>query len=460
VLGLELRPWQEWLLIHACELRPDGRPRFRKVLVEVARQNGKTFVPVVLAAYWLFVERAGIVLGTSTTLDYAREPLDKMIALVESTPALRRHCAPRWVRNVNGQHRASLRRRRGELAGPRYQVAARGPKAGRSLTVARLIADELREHRDYTTWDASYNAMTAEPDAQAWALSNAGGATSLVLNDLRDLAVEGADDLGYFGWTAPAAADVRDVEALLQANPSVGYGGIQLDGLLADAEAALRVGGAKLAGFKTENMCISVSTLNPAIDPGAWTACADPGALDGVRDRVALLVDGAPDGQHATLAAAALLDDGRVRIEVVDAWAGIAAMDKARRALPAIVRQVRPRVLGWMPNGPGAELAADMAGRPGWPPRGVELEPVRGDAAAACMALRSLVNAGQIAHSNDPLVDAHIAAAERLDRGDTWVFARRGRGHVDAAYAVAGAVQLARALPPPIAKRRVVVVSG
>lgn len=97
---------------------------------------------------------------------------------------------------------------------------------------------------------------------------------------------------------------------------------------------------------------------------------------------------------------------------------------------------------------------------PGWPPRGVELVEVRGDAAAACMALRSLVIAGQIAHSNDPLVDAHIAGAERLDRGDTWVFARRGRGHCDAAYAVAGAVQIARSLPPPVARRGLVVVEG
>ncbi len=460
VLGLVLRPWQRWLLIHACELLPDGRPRFRQVLVEVGRQNGKTFVPVVLAAYWLFVERVPLVLGTSTTLDYAREPLDKVIALVENTPALRRRCSPTWVRRTNSQHRAWLRRRRGELAGPRYQIAAKGPRAGRSLTVHRLISDELREHRDYATWDASYNAMTDVLDGQVWALSNAGGALSVVLNDMCDLGIEGADELGYFGWTSPAAADVRDVDALLQANPSVGYGGITLETLLAEAEAALRVGGEKLAGFRTEKMCITVPTLAPAIDPGAWARCADPGTLDEVRDRVALLIDCAPDGQHATLVAAAVLPDGRVRVEPVEAWAGVGATDKARRALPGLVRRVKPRALGWMPGGPGAELAADMTRVPGWPPRGVDLVEVRGDAAAACMALRSLVIAGQIAHSNDPLVDAHIAGAEKLDRGDTWVFARRGRGHCDAAYAVAGAVQIARSLPAPVARRGLVVVDG
>lgn len=462
VLGLVLRPWQRWLLVHALELLPDGRPRFRQVLVEVGRQNGKTFVPTLLAAYWLFVDRVPIVLGTSTTLDYAREPLDAMIALVENTPVLRRRCSPTWVRRTNSQHRAWVRRRRGELQGPRYQIAARGPRAGRSLTVHRLISDELREHRDYATWDASYNAMSAVLDGQAWALSNAGGPGSVVLNDLRDLGIEGqpGDRIGYFGWTAPAAADVRDVEALLQANPSAGYGGITLEDLVSEAEAALRTGGEKLAGFRTEKMCITVPTLNPAIDTAAWARCADPGTLDDVRERVALLVDGSPDGQHATMIAAAVLPDGRVRVEPVEAWAGVGAMDKVRRALPGIVARVRPRALGWLPSGPGAELAADMAGRAGWPPRGVDLVPITGDVAGACMALRSLVNAGQIAHSNDPLIDAHIAGAEKLDRGDTWVFARRGRGHCDAAYAVAGAVQIARSLPPPVARRGLVVVDG
>lgn len=446
-------PWQRWLLIHAGELLPDGRPRFRTVVVEVGRQNGKTQVPVWLAAYWLFVEKRRLILGTSTTLDYAREPLDAMVRLVEGS-RLRRRVRPGWQRLTNSQVWATTR------DGCRYRTAARGRKAGRSLPVERLIADELREHHDYTTWDAAYNAMGSFPDAQAWALSNAGGSESIVLNDMRDLAVEQGDPLlGYFGWTAPPGADVRDVGALLQANPSTGHNGVPVEVLLAEGEAALRVGGLKLAGFRTEKMCITVPTLNPAIDPGAWASCAEPGTLDDVRDRLALFIDVAPDAQHATLAAAAVLPDGRVRVEPVDAWAGIAATHHARRALPGIVRRVRPRVLGWAPTGPAAELAADMGDRPGWPPPGVELAELRGDVAAACMAFRSMVNARQIVHSNDPLVDAHVAAAERLERGDTWVFARRGRGHCDAAYAVAGAAQLARSLPPPTRARGLVVVT-
>ncbi|HEV8175552.1 MAG TPA: terminase [Actinoplanes sp.] len=454
VLRRRLYPWQRWLLVHAGELLPDGRPRFRTVLVEVGRQNGKTECVVVLSAYWLFVQRVARVLGTSTTLDYAREPLDKVVQLVEGS-ALRHLVKGRWVRETNGQVRATTRAR------CEYRVSARGPGAGRSLTVDRFIADELREHRDYKTWDAAYNAMSAVPDAQAWAMSNAGGADSMVLNDYRDLAVEDGDEtLGYFGWTNPAGVDPLDVAAIAQANPSLGLGRIRLDTVLAEARAAVRAGGPKLTGYLTEKLCVTVPTLDPAIDPAAWAACLDPGDLSKVRRRVAAMIDVSPDARHVSLVAAALLPDGRVRIDPVEAWAGPDAVVRAVAALPALLARVRPRVFGWAPTGPGAELAADLTERPGFPPDGVELRPITGDMAAACMALRSLVAARRVAHSGDPLIDAHVGAAERLPIGDRWVFHRRGRGHVDAAYAAAGAVHLARTLPAPITARRFVVVGG
>lgn len=53
---MELRPWQKWLLIHALELNEDGSYRFKKVIVLVARQNGKTMLASVLSSWWLFVD--------------------------------------------------------------------------------------------------------------------------------------------------------------------------------------------------------------------------------------------------------------------------------------------------------------------------------------------------------------------------------------------------------------------
>src|SRR5689334_19115868 len=56
VLGTPLDPWQQWVVIHAGELLEDGRPRFRTVLLLVARQQGKTTLLKVLSLFWLYVE--------------------------------------------------------------------------------------------------------------------------------------------------------------------------------------------------------------------------------------------------------------------------------------------------------------------------------------------------------------------------------------------------------------------
>ncbi len=71
------------------------------------------------------------------------------------------------------------------------------------------------------------------------------------------------------------------------------------------------------------------------------------------------------------------------------------------------------------------------------------------EASSACQTFAALVEGRQFVHKDDPLLNAHIAASVRKDQGDGWRFARRGVGDNDAAYAMAGAVHLARKLPPP-----------
>jgi hypothetical protein len=445
-------PWQRWLLIHGGELLPDGRPRFRTVLVLVSRQNGKTETPVILSAYWQFVEAVPLILGTSTKVEYAKESWQKAVRLVDGADALADLRAKRWTRNTNGEQESWTEE------GSRYKIAASNAEGGRSLTVHRLVLDELRQHHDYSAWDASVPAGNAVRDFQAWALSNAGDDRSIVLNELRAACLshlengEGDSRTGLFEWSAPDDADPLDVQALVQANPSTGYGGLELDTLLGQARRAVATGGEALTGFKTESMCIRVKLLNPAVDPGAWARGLDPGDLASARSRLAVCLDVSPDGAHATLAAAAVLDDDRVRVETVASWSGADCTKQLRRDLPGWMDRLKPRTFGWFPNGPAAAMALDLADRRGaggrgWPPRGVDVAEIRGEASTVCMGFAEQVTAGRVAHSGQALLDAHVGGAERLRRGDGWVFSRRGDGHCEAAYAAAGAVHLARSLP-------------
>lgn len=467
-------PWQRHALIHGGELLPDGRPRFRILLNIVARQNGKTEMPAVLAPFWLLVDGFRLVLGTSTKLEYAKDTWDKTRLLLKDSPPLRDLMgAPRWYVRGNNLTDMWTADERGH-----YRIAAANEEGGRSLTIDRAVADELRQHHTYEAWNAMEPAASHEW-SQILALSNAGDDKSIVLNDHRAAAIDFIEwcertpdwrhrldecpydwRLGLQEWSAPEDADPEDIGALLQANPRVGYGR-NLEDLLLEARRAKKKGGEALTGFRTEKMCIRVPKLNPAIDPHKWREGRVPGVLSAVRGRVVLCVDVALDGQHASAVAAAVLADGKVRVETVAAWDSAFAMEQE---LPDLMEKIKPRALGWFPNGPAAEVASALAdrnragtARRPWPPRGCTVEAIRFEMPAVCMGFAKEVHHGQILHSGDPLQDEQVTGAEKLERaGGMWVFARTDEGHVDDVYAMAGAVHLARTLPAPVGAIRLV----
>jgi hypothetical protein len=460
VLGEPLDEWQQWLVVHAGELLTDGRPRFRQVLVIVARQGGKTHLLKVLSLFWLFVENWPLVVGMSTNLAYAMESWLKAVELAETTPALAELVDT--VRLANGEQQMTTVHR------ARYKVAASNRRGGRSLSIDRLILDELREHHDWSAWNAAVPAMNARPKAQVFAISNQGDDSSVVLESLRSSALrwidvgEGDLRLGLFEWSAPDGCELDDVEALAQANPNAGRR-VHWDDLLGPARRAKAAGGEEEAGFRTEILCQRVRLLDPAIEPAGWRRCCDVGDLAAARSRLAACIDLTPDGLHATLAAAAVLDDDRVRVEVVAEWTGPGAAPALERDLLGWVERLKPQTLGWFPAGPAAAVAAKLADRRkdgvrGWPPRGVTVAEVRGEVAAACMHFGKEVAAGSLAHSGQGGLDAQVAGAERARRGDGWVFTRRA-GPVDSVYAVAGAAFLARTLPTKRAVSRKIHVA-
>jgi hypothetical protein len=484
-VGIELFPWQRWLLVHALELNRDGTYRFRVVVVLVARQNGKTTLLKVLALWRMLEDGARMVVGTSTNMEYAREAWaetvetaqgrdlrlarERAVAAIEDPDDVpedpdellaylpRRE---RWCRSIKrGALDTSL-----TLAPPspgdrppRYKVASASRTGGRSLAIDLGIADELREHRpagDLTGWEAWAaldGATTARPNSQVYGLSNAGDRGSVVLNHFRSVGHafietgQGDDTLGLFEWSAADDCDLLDRRQWAQANPALGYGTISEATLASKAQLPAAV-------FRTEHLCQGVPTLRAAVDVATWRAGADPaGTLDGLRARVALCLDVAEDLEHVTLVAAAALDDGRVRAEVVAAWSSVEAARTATRDAPSLwdwIRRVRPRLVGWFPAGPAAVLDVELT--KAYPEdkgriRGRRL--VGGAQSSACQGLAEQVKAGRILHPDDPLLNTHVIGVSKQQTGDGWRFVRRDAGHVDAAYALAGAVHLARSMP-------------
>lgn len=452
VLGEPLDPWQEWAVIHAGELLPDGRPRFRTVLILAARQNGKTLLGRALVGYWLAVEAVPLVMNTSTDRSYAKRFWSQVVAMFQGNGQLSALLGPKAVRLTIGEE-ALTTNDRAELI-----FAANNGRAGRSTTLHRWLCDELREHTSWDAWSSASNAMNAVPGAQTVVLSNQCDDTGVVLDSLRGAALEyletgqGDPRLGLLEWSAPDGADPEDLEALAMANPNLGRR-VDVDALRGAALRAKAAGGEELATHRTEVMCQRVHRHSPAIDPLRWRACGTDAPLDLAehRDRTAVAFDVSLDGQHATAVAAAVVD-GRVHVEALAKWVGPQATKALRRDLPVLLARVRPRVVGWLPAGPAATVAADLGqqkGQRGWTPRRCELVDIRAEVAAVCMGLAEQVATGELSHPNDPLLDAHVQATSPLWRTDSWVFQRRGAGPIDAAYALAAAVHLARTLPPP-----------
>lgn len=469
VLGAPYQQWQRFLVIHAGELLPDGRPRFNFVLVLVARQNGKTEVVVRLTPYWMTetlpavlatgrYDHPPVVLGTSTKVEYAKESWEKVLRLMQRRPHLAALIPSHGVRRTNGEQELCTTEE------ARYKIAAQNDDAGRSLTVVRGVLDEMRQMQHWDAYDALVNASNAVDEAQVWGLTNQGDERAVVLDQLRDSALlwihsggeQGDRRLGLFEWSAAPGSAPDDPAALAAANPALGDR-IRLDNLIGRARRAKAAGGDQLARFQIEVLCMRVRKLDPAVPPEHWAGCRDAALGDdwsAHRGRVACCLDVSLDGLHATLAAGAVTDDGRVALGVVESWDGPDATARLKAELPGLLRRVRPRVLAWFPAGPAAAVAAELVkprgGRPSQLPRTVRVHEVRGEATAACMGLGELARTAGLAHNGDPLLEQHVTGAERLWIGDAWRFTRKGAGHCDAAYAAAGAAYEARILPAPV----------
>lgn len=454
VLLEPLDPWEEFAVIHAGELLPDGRPRFRKVLILVARQNGKTHLLRVLSLFWLFVEEWPVVLGLNADRIYAKRQLVKVHDIAREHAGLRALLPPQKNAGYIGQ---TGEERIKTLAGCEYTIAAVNRRAGRSLSIDRLIVDELREHRSWDAWDACMNAMNARPYAQAFCITNQGDDNGVVLDKIHEDAVAAIEsgDQEYrtclLEWSAEPGADVLDLDQLAMANPNLGRR-VFVEDIWDDLTRAKRQGGEEEGRVRTEILCQRVHQLDAAIDPEAWGLCGDPASLTDseLRSRIALCLDVSPDQLHATLAAAAVLPDGRVRVKIVGSWGpGSHAINELRKALPALDKEFKPRAIGWLPTGPAALLAADMQDKKMFR-QGVTVSEIRQEVSAVCMGFAEQVRIKNVAHSKQPLLDVHVLGASKLWTGDVWKFSRKGEGHCDAAYAAAGAVHLARTLPPMV----------
>lgn len=470
VCHITLFPWQKWLLIHALELAPDLTVstmnergpldplfRFRRIVVLVARQNGKSTLSQVLSLFFLYVLGTPLILGTAQDLDTAEEVWDGAVDIIEDNEELAA-LADKPVR-VNGKKAIRL------YSGERYKVKAANRKAGRGLSGDLILLDELREHQTWEAWAAITKTTMARPAAQIWALSNAGDATSVVLRYLRKRAhaelgdpdgINRADDpsqllptegemhgaetvveaeedagtIGLFEWSAPPGCEVTDLDGLAMANPSMNYA-ISEAVLLADARSDPEW------VFRTECLCQwSDGSLEGLFPSGTWEEQADELSKIAPGEDIIGCLTVSWDRSRSYIAIAGKRADGRTHIGVVASRAGtdwVAEWLQSKEAPPMRTLVIQAR--GAPESSLIEELQRYRIPITTW--GGADLAKAHGTFYDSV----SRGGEGSLRHRQQPLLEVAVATAVTKPMGEAWVLdLRKSAGDAAPLKATIGAV--------------------
>ena len=418
---MPLLPWERWFLIHALELLPDGTPRFRTVLLLVARQNGKSTTLQVLALFVMYVLGVDLVIGTAQDLDTAEEVWQGAVDMAEGVPDLAAEIAK--VNRTNGKHSLDLE------SGSRWKVKAASRRAGRGLTGDLTLLDEVREHQRWDTWAAITKTTMAKPRAQTYAASNAGDRNSVVLTYLRKMAhtalgdpdgfagdtgaadnSRGDESMGIFEWSATPGCDIWDRRGWAQANPSLGH---------TITERAISSAAATDPEdvFRTEVLCQWVDFLAASPDElnvMTWLGCEQPDAAP--VGPVVFGVDVSPWQASASITACGVDADGIPVLELVDKRPRADWLPDRLAELSGI-HQVT--AIGVDPLGPIGSMLTDLERA------GLDITILDGkDTTRALTSLSAAVASRQVLHRGQPELAAAVSGSRRRKAGDAQRWSR------------------------------------
>jgi hypothetical protein len=450
VLGWVLIPYQKWLYIHALEKDDETGLgfRFETIIILIARQNGKTQWLKGLGLWKLYLDGAEQVLITAQNLALAQKTLSEAIADVRACRLLRREYKSHST--TNGNFNLVLRpinevRKLQNLppvpggdAVREWRTTPATRKGGRSLSVDLVMLDELREHQKWDAWDAITPTTQARPRSLTVGASNAGDATGVVLRSLRDGAVAKikagttADtQIGFFEWSVPEDVDFTNPEFWPMANPALGY---LPDHTIRRLRGKLEAKKDDPSGFKTEYLCMWVSTLAPGKLPVAdWRATTDVASKRALDAPVWASLDVNFERTTSYIGVAAERTDGRWHNEVIAAARGTdwvlpwftdpkRLIEDDQGPIEVDGKRFRSRFAGVVIQARGAPASGLIetlrgAGVPVVELGGSDLTKAYGD-------YFDLLTQHRVRHRPSPALDEAAAVGQDKKLGDNWVLDR------------------------------------
>ena len=436
-VGLRPDAWQRDVVYDILAEDDKGKwASFESALI-VPRQNGKgtVFEIVQLADLFLFSssQRDFLAIHTAHEFKTASEAFRRVLFWVENTDWMRKKV--KRVAAAHGDEGIEL------LNGARLRFLARSKGSGRGFSCDRLSYDEAYNLPEETV-AASLPALSARPNPSVIYASSAprgdeyGVSLRRVMRrgrrepENRDDPTPAADpNLCYIEFSADPKADLDDVSAWLQANPSastargvpsVEYMAKERAGMSEVAFARERL------GILDENEGASV------IDLDLWDDLADTDAVP--LDPVAFAIDVNPDSSFSSIAVSGKAADGRTFAQVVD----------RRRGTGWVIDRIEELVSKWKPTsvtldaiGPAGSLL------PGFAERGIEVDVVTmNQYGQACGAFKSMVDESRFVHNGQTGLRAALESARKRPLGESglWGWHRRDTTDITPLVAVTLAV--------------------
>jgi hypothetical protein len=426
VAGYTLDPWQEWLVRWTFARRVDGLWAARDIGAEVCRQNGKNiWLEVVeLVALCEFGDR--LIIHSAHRADVSHEHFLSLKARIENTDDLMA-MMPTWKPNngfitTNGNESIEF------ATGARILFKARAKGSGRGPRPQKIVLDEALVLEDGQV-GAMAPGLSAQRNAQILYASSAPKSDSPVLHRMRKRAMEPEDGDRFFyaAWNNEPGIDVSDRDVWYRVNPSLGFGRMTEDSLMANRKTMAH------EEFLREHLGVPEvpNDDDAVIDVDHWLSLKDESSTIASHHQLAL--DVGFDRKWASFAAAGRRADGKAHIEIFHRQPGTDWV--VARAVEAYANSNLPvRILSGSPAASFIPLLAE---------RNVPVEEVLpGDHARAVGQFLDAVENKELAHLGDPsLTSALSGAVLRASAGDASVWARKS-SKVDISALVAATVAL------------------
>jgi hypothetical protein len=421
-LGRPLLDWQRALVDVAYELDDAGGFCYRTIVWGTPRRSGKSFLMLVMMLHRAlgYADEAQAILYSSQSATEAGKALDTWAKLIRESPLadqvahIRRSPGDQCIEFTNGSE---------------IGIVAGTESAGHGRGASFVLLDECMESNHSAQREMALRPATLTvPDSMIALTSTAGSAESTYWRSWVDkgrAAVEAGVRQGicYVEYSIPDDADMGD-DAVLEAN-SPGLGTLinlrdlrhHIDAMPDPSDARRAFGNAWTVSRSEVFTRAQIAAVMVDVDE-EFTISTDPAvyALDLRWDRKSGAIATADAAGNCKVLEAGLppADLTARMIELAEANPGSVAMDvKApvgteMRALEQAGIRVRHFLQSPAPPGPGIRKGHE------------ELSITQ-----ACGSFSDRFERGELQIQRHPALDAALAAAEKRQVGDSWVWARR-----------------------------------